>query len=238
MMSNSKATDSLYLGGNVDLAAECLVAVGEIVGENHAHTNCYGKVREYSLPTEDPYATVQAPSAPAGCKPTNVTVLEPGTYCNGLTINKDRQFKPGVYVINGNFSINGNSDVSSIANASGDIGNMFYVTGGGTISMNGTATINLKGMKTGDYSGLLFFADRATAGLNHTLNGTASSKLTGAIYAPAGKLQHNGNFSGDGNCMQLIGDTIVMKGTSQVSSDCTDWGMQKIKTATIVQLIK
>ena len=238
MMSNSRAIDSLYLGGNVDIAAECLVASGEIVGESHSHTNCYGKIREYALPTQDPYAALRAPAAQGECKSADAAVLEPGTYCHGLTISGNKQVMPGLYVINGDFNITGKSVVESVASSTGAIGSMFYVAGGGSISMESSATIKLKGMASGNYAGLLFYADRATPGLNHTLNGTSASALTGAIYAPAGHLQHEGNFSGEDNCMQLIGDTIAIKGTAQLSSACTDRGLQDIQTASLVQLVK
>ena len=114
---------------------------------------------------------------------------------------------------------------------------MFYLTNGARVSINGNATVQLSAATSGTYSGMLFFGDRADVGsTKNTFNGTANSKLTGAIYFASQDIQYNGNFSGDGGCTQVVGLTLAWNGNADVSQDCSAYGMENIPASQMVRL--
>lgn len=94
-----------------------------------------------------------------------------------------------------------------------------YLSGAAKVSFNGSANINLQAPTSGTYSGILFFGDRTQTGLNK-FNGTAASKMTGAIYFASQDVQYNGNFSGLNGCTQVIGSTVEWTGNATMAVDC------------------
>jgi len=98
---------------------------------------------------------------------------------------------------------------------------------------NGTVTMSAP--TSGPYSGVLFFGDRSGTGLNK-FNGTATSKMTGAIYFASQDVQYNGNFSGINGCTQVVGKTIAWTGNTSVSVDCAAQGMRTLPVLSIVRL--
>jgi hypothetical protein len=116
---------------------------------------------------------------------------------------------------------------------------MFYLTDGARVSINGNATVDLSAATTGTYSGLLFFGDRSDNGsTKNTFNGTAISKLTGAIYFASQPIQFLGNFSGTDGCTQVVGLTVEWSGNANISKDCTAHGMKAIPAAELVKLVE
>ena len=103
--------------------------------------------------------------------------------------------------------------------------------------MNGNSTTVLSAPTTGTYKGILFFGDRTGTGTNK-INGTNSSLLTGATYFPSQAVQYLGNFSGQGGCGQVIGDTVDWTGSTTVAVDCSAYGMSTIAAYTIVKLVE
>jgi hypothetical protein len=136
-----------------------------------------------------------------------------------------------VYVINGGtLKINGNANITGS-------GVTFYLTGGATVSMNGDATVNLTAPTSGTYSGILFYGDRNYPGLSETLNGTASSSMTGTIYFPTDNVGYLGDFSGQNGCTYIVGGTVSWSGNTGFNLNCTQYGMAPIPALTSVKLV-
>lgn len=232
VMSDSTAADAVKVQGSAAVNVSCLVAVGGIsVGSGSITTDC-SKLVSDALPVPDPFKSIAAPTPDGFCQNPNASNLQPGTYCNGLTLKGNVTLQPGVYYIEGgNFRINANADVSGS-------GVTIYLGGTATVSINGTASVNLSAPTTGTYAGILFFGDRGSSGLSSTFNGTAGSLLTGAIYMPTQNVQYLGNFSGNGGCTQVVGWTVAWSGNATVSQDCSSLGMGKINSAARVSLVE
>ena len=232
VMSNSMASDSVQVQGSAKLKTDCIIAVGNVsLTSGATMTQCPGAITN-APPVADPFADVPVPSS-SGPTFTNTSgaVLQPGKYTNGMNLSGTKTLSPGVYVVSGgNFKINANANISGS-------GVTIYFTAGTSVSINGTATVNLSAPTSGAYSGMLFFGDRsATDGV--TLNGTASSKLTGAIYFANQDIKYLGNFSGNGGCTQVVGKTLEWSGNTTINQDCTAYGMKTIAALQLIKLVE
>jgi len=92
------------------------------------------------------------------------------------------------------------------------------------LKFNGTADINLSAPTGGDYPGVLFFQDRNDTGYTHTINGSSTSTLQGAVYMPSSHVRMLGTGASAGGCLQLIADTIEFSGTSAFEHTCAGSG--------------
>jgi Flp pilus assembly protein TadG len=117
----------------------------------------------------DPFAGYTLPGSASTCNytalkvTTNNTVLNPGTYCNGLEIQgvTNVMFNPGLYIVSDNvFKING---PNSPTNVTGN-GVTFVMTGKNAGFDFNSANLNITpAMNVGQYSGFLFFLDQTGA---------------------------------------------------------------------------
>ena len=82
-----------------------------------------------------------------------------------------------------------------------------------------------------------FFGERTGTG-NVNLNGTAASKLTGAIYFANQDINYLGNFSGNGGCTQVVGKTVEWTGNTTINQNCTAYGMTTISSMQLVKLVE
>lgn len=246
VMSNSIASDAVYLGGSTDVIAPCINSVGGFaIGGGSADYNLTGcAAPRTDLPRAlDPYADVDPPVFPSNCSnigggnPHSTTTVTAGAggvkrFCNGLNLNNNVEFEPGVYIIDG-----GDFRIGSNANVVAD-GVTFYLTDGARIRFNGNAEINITAPNSGDYQGIAFFGDRSDFGVNHTFNGTADSQITGAIYTPAGDITFQGDFSGQNGCMQLVGNTVSVTGNANITTDCSGVGVNWAEVPSDVRLVE
>ena len=98
--------------------------------------------------------------------------------------------------------------------------------------------MNIAAPTSGAYAGLLFYGDRTQATAKNTINGDASSLLTGAIYFPSQEVDFLGNFSGSNGCVQVVADTIYYTGSATFKTNCTGSGMKTISVAGSVKLVE
>jgi Flp pilus assembly protein TadG len=233
IVSDSSASDSFAVGGSANVTTPCASTVGGSYVTSVLHLTECPQVVTNAAYTADPYASLPAP--PVGTCHTGsiASTLDPGTYCGGLSFGSGTyQLNPGVYVINGGtLKINSNS----VINGSGV---MFYLTNGATLQLNGSAKINISAATTGTYGGVLFYGDRTMANAKQTINGDASSLMTGVLYFPSQELDLLGNFSGAGGCMQVVADTIYYTGSSTFRDDCATAGLKTIAAAGNVTLVE
>lgn len=237
VMANSLASDALNVQGSAHLSTECAISAGGVSATSGLTlTKCSSPITQ-APPVGDPYASLPVPTPSGGClnSPNSNGTINPGRYCNGLTLKDNITLNPGVYYLEGDFKANAG------ANVTGD-GVTIYLAKKGSnpslVSMNGNATVNLKAPTTGTYAGVLFFGDRSVTcqGNCNSFNGTAGSKMTGAIYFASQAIQYNGNFSGLNGCTQVVGSTVEWTGNTSVAADCTAYGMKPLPVLNIVRL--
>jgi Flp pilus assembly protein TadG len=234
IISDSIASNAFSVGGSAQVTAPCVDAVGgDNVQASLTLTSC-ATVTTNAPYVPDPYANVPSPAVSGTCsgQSGNGGTLDPATFCGGLTLQHDVTLNPGVYVINGGtLKINANSNV---------VGNgvTFYLTNGATVQFNGSAQINLSAPTSGPYSGLVLYGDRTQPSASNTINGNASSSITGAIYFPSQEVDFLGNFSGSNGCTQVVADTIYYTGSATFNTDCTGSGMASINVPGNVTMVE
>jgi hypothetical protein len=231
VMSNSMTSDAVQVQGSAKLSTDCIIAVGDVdLTSGATMTECPGAITN-APPAADPFADVPVPTSATTYTSTGGAVLQPGHYTNGMNLSGTKTLSPGVYVVSGgNFKINANAHISGS-------GVTIYFTAGTAVTINGTATVNLSAPTSGTYSGMLFFGDRSATD-NVTLNGTADSKLTGAVYFANQNINYLGNFSGNGGCTQVVGKTVEWSGNTTINQDCTAYGMRTIAALQLVKLVE
>lgn len=231
VMSNSISSQSIYTQGAMQLTVPCLMAAGDT--SLNAPVNLTGCEQAMTQlpPVADPFRNVAEPISTGNCNNSNGNTLQPGRYCNGLSINGSVTFKPGTYIIEGGtFKANGNAVLSGS-------GVTFVLKNNAQISFNGNATLNLSAPTSGTYSGMLFFGSRANAAnTSITLNGNAASVMTGAIYFPNQAVSYIGNFQGANGCTQLVARIVQWSGNSSLAANCSAYGMSALPVGGVVKL--
>jgi len=238
VMANSTAADAVNVQGAASLSTDCLISVGGVqTNSGVTLTKCPSALTEVP-PVADPFADVPAPQQPSGaCKrapnnPRTSYSLSAGRYCNGLDIKGDGVLEPGVYYLDGDLNVASNATLKGS-------GVTIYLHGAAKVTINGAATVDLQAPTSGPYAGILIFADRENrTGNTSRFNGTAASRLTGAIYMPTQAIEYLGNFSGINGCTQVVGDTIKWSGSASVAVDCEALGLRTIPAYSIVQLVE
>ncbi len=231
IVSDSNSSTAFAVGGAARVTVPCVDTVGEdSVSSGLTLTSC-SSVTTNAPYVSDPYANVPAPSV-GSCSGGGGSVLNPGTYCGGLTLQGTVTLNSGVYVISG-----GTLKINASANVTGS-GVTFFLTNGATLQLNGNANLNLSAPTSGTYKGLVFYGDRTQATAKNTINGTATSLITGAIYFPSQEVDFLGNFSGAGGCTQVVADTIYYTGSSVFKTNCTGTGLAQIPVPGSVKLVE
>ena len=163
-------------------------------------------------PVGDPlsYLTPPAVGTPTTFKSNNIT---PGSTFKSISINGGTvNFPAGTYVVDGNMTINGNSTVTGT-------GVTFYITNGGSVTINGTTNVQFSAPNSGTYAGILFYQDpndTSTA----KINGTSSSVFQGALYFPKASLDFSGTgttFNSGAAYTVIVSDALTISGTATVN---------------------
>jgi len=228
VMANSVANDAITAQGSAKVKADCFISAGGISLTAGATYTCPSTIPN-AMPVADPFKNLPVPTPSGACLNDNGANLSPGRYCSGMFLKNNVTLQPGVYYISGgSFQMNANANVTCA-------GCTFYLDAGARVAFNGNATINLSAPTTGTYKGVLFFGSRSGTGSN-TFNGSAASKMTGALYFATQDVQYNGNFSGTNGCTQVVADTVTWTGNTTINADCSSLGMGTIPAMLIVKL--
>lgn len=208
--SNSSAPDSIYVGGDASLEADCIQSSGGIVATSGLITDCeQNRVNAWRLP--DPWGNLMEPVPPIlypNPKAGDLTV-SPGRYRN-LDLSGDKTLEAGLYYVEGSLSVKGTVTGAGVT--------IFMADGG--ITVNGNGSLSLSAPQTGDYAGMLMMSARANTS-SHLFNGNGATDLNGVLYFPYGDLTYNGNNGTISSCMRIVADTIKMSGNSNIKSDCS-----------------
>lgn len=136
------------------------------------------------------------------------STLSPGRVNGGFPPSGVDTLEPGVYCVNGGFTMNGNGSLTGH-------GVTIYLETG-EVKWNGNATINLTAQTTGPYAGLLLYMPMTnTSGVK--INGTSDSHFTGTFLAPAADIDFLGTGNADGFHTQLIGYTVAVGGNADTT---------------------
>jgi Flp pilus assembly protein TadG len=231
VMSNSIATDSIYSQGATHVTVPCLMTSGGVSINTYVNqTDCDSAITQLS-PVQDPFKALTEPSVTGSCRPSNGATLQPGRYCGGLNLNGTTNLNPGTYIIDG-----GSLRVNGAATVTGS-GVTFYLANNASVSFNGNATITLSAPTSGALSGILFFGSRSNSSSTAvTLNGTAGSVLTGAIYFPKQTVSYIGDMQGANGCTQVVADMVSWNGNANLGVNCTAFGMSALAVKGAVKL--
>ncbi len=234
---NSGASDALEVSGSAQLTARMVSVNGNIVVQGGGTLNAIKMVGQPRLP--DPYASVPLPNF-SGCDFNGFSTnsggqLNPGVYCNGLSINTNSGSKgpvtlnPGLYVIDGGqFVINSQAQVTGIGVTI--VFTQKSGSGWANATINGGAQVDIEAPLPGAANGIpgiVMYGDRSMAtGTLFKLNGGSSQTLKGAVYLPQASLLFNGGATTSSGCLQLIADTMKFTGNTNIDiSGCGDFGV-------------
>ncbi len=227
---NSSSTTALNLTGTGKLTAENVQVVGGIVPNPGVTVTPAPSVGTLVQP--DPFRSLKAPAASTSCDHTNFMVhgeearLEPGTYCNGITImggkeEADVSFEPGTYVL-----VGGGLSVTSHSRLRGN-GVTFILTQGlgfayGPVSVDSSVVSTLTAPHSGPMEGILFFQDPAVAtGAASVVSGSSASAIEGVLYFPTTSLTYSVPGPG-GDFLVLVADTVTVSGSVVLNNDFSD----------------
>jgi hypothetical protein len=244
LYNNSDSSSALIVSGGGTITAPLVGVVGGTSVNGGGSTPPTTGIAQFG----DPLAYIAAPSS-GSCASFSTQTLSgsysPQTFCGGIKVNAGSTvtFSPGLYIINGGgMTINGGATVSGT-------GVTFYLTGANKssagpknyagVNINSTATVNFSApcdSSSGGVPGMLFFQDRSiTTGVGSTINGSASSNFSGAIYFPTTGLGYSGGSGVNGYTL-LVADTLSFLGSSSVGNDYSCLGTGSlIKDAALVQ---
>ncbi len=238
VISDSKNSTALKIGGSSRLSTSFAAAVGGISGQaGIAATN--GITAGYHY-VADPYASVPMPTF-TGCDKRNYSTnsnvtLYPGVYCGGIALKSQARvtLSPGTYVLDqGSLSMSGQSSLSGTGVT------LFFTSSTGnnyaTASIAGGAAINIVAPTSGPTAGIAIFGDRRMpSGTTFKLVGGDSQLVGGAIYLPNAAINWAGNSSLGQQCTQIVADTIDMVGNSGLKVDCQGYGTKPLATAALL----
>ncbi len=240
MHSNSSGEPAINGQGSAQITATPVSAVGNV--DNRSNVFTAGTTfQPYSVSQRDPYAGLPTPAIPNSANNGDVRSnqtrnLSPGVY-RGMDIQGTANLAPGVYYIDGRASGNNqNKNLGFNVGAQGRVngtgvtivltmsnppasGESNLVAG---MNINGGATINLTAPNSGTFKGILFYQDRRAQTLGETIqiNGNATSRLQGAIYAPKSQMTFNGTSGMNINCLQMVAHRFVFTGNSNITNVC------------------
>lgn len=218
-----RSNSAISIGGSATISAESLWAASTITSNGVT-----GIQHPNSGTVTDPYASdpriVTAfsrlnanPGAPIADKPNQTTNSIPGTYSD-WNIKGTVNLAAGIYYVNGDISLNAKATLT---------GSGVTIVMGGTLSMLGGSSMDLSAATTlnaqdGAIPGVVF-AGNSTA--KSGFGGNAAPALTGLIYYPNGTLEfHGASGVSSSGCLQVIANSIDLKGNSGMASNCDDYG--------------
>ena len=236
VMSNSLSNSALIVSGSADVTVPCVLSAGGMSVDDGLNLTDCSEPQSNVPPANDPFAGLAQPAVSGACLslPGGLAAmtLSPGRYCGGGNLKGTKTFSSGVYVMDGGtFRINSGAIVSGSSVT-------FFLTNDATVDFNGNADIDLSAPTSGTYKGILFYGDPDNSYNSNKFNGTASSKLTGALYFPAQDVEFLGNFSGTDGCMRVVSRTVKFTGNLNLNSDCSAYGLNSMPLPGRVSLVE
>jgi Flp pilus assembly protein TadG len=227
MWSNSNSASSLQSSGSATATARKISAVGGVDGAGGFSP----APKTYQAVATDPYAGLWTAPARTACNYSEFSVpatgglpMQPGVYCNGLTIQGNVTLLPGIYYVNnGSFVVKGNPTIIAT-------GVTIVLLGASYLDWSGSATITLSAPLSGAYSGLIFVSDPSGPAQVSLIQGNVSTSVTlegtfnGSIYLPNQQLSLGGNskiwLANTGT--KIVAKSIAIGGSATVTLGSDD----------------
>lgn len=241
---NTPGSDSLVVSGGAKLMAQTLSVVGNYQVNNGGRVVVSGATTIGAAAVADPYANVPTPT-PGPCDYNNATynsqsppTINPGTYCNGLTLGNAANItmNPGVYIIDrGSFAVAGGAKLTATAGVTivltSSTGSNYA-----TAEIDNGTNVSITAPTSGATSGLAIMQDRrAATGGTVTFAGGSQMNITGALYFPTQVADFSNGSTNNSTCTQLIAYRIDYLSGSRFGNNCTGVGVSGIgATATML----
>ena len=242
-------------GKKINITAGSIGVVGTDKNSGGGTVTCSGSTANCPVtgipPTGDPLSFVPPPCNPctggsALTISSNQTV-SPGTYSSISITGGIVDFLAGTYIITGNFTVNGNAQICNSTNTncsgmpgSANAGVTFYITNGGSLTINGTSTSQLSAPNSGTYAGMLFYQDPNDTSLAK-LDGTGTSYFQGGLYFPHSEIDFGGTSFTNATAAYtiIVADDLKFNGTAtvQINSNYSalPGGVSIIENAALVE---
>jgi hypothetical protein len=107
----------------------------------------------------------------------------------------------------------------------------------GNLDMNSQAVLNMTAPIEGTYKDILFFRDRRASSTVQKINGGSGGSITGALYFPSSDLWFSGNSDFQVNCLMMVGQKLIFRGTTSITNTCTTNGSSSGFQLTYVRLV-
>ena len=217
--SVSRTTSAYVAGGPTQVGPAAGTAVA-ITGN--------GNNTIWRFPTNTTWTTISnvgSSTTPGVAAVDNIARPLPGTYSN-ISIACQTIFQPGIYVITGSIDFSQNKTVSGTdvlfvmtsANNIGNINSNTNLSFSGITASTLMNTYNYTSANAAKLAGMLFFDKLSTDQIK--FNGNSTTNFNGIIYTPNRPLWFNGTSAISGACMMLVAKTLMLDGTTNLSSFC------------------
>ncbi|MEA3033395.1 MAG: hypothetical protein QOH86_1411 [Sphingomonadales bacterium] len=239
MAANSTGPQGVTAGGSSTISASPIMAVGGLDGTSNNFV-APTKLQPHSQAQADPFLSVPNPSPPSPCLPGGALTggtYATGTYCFtsvGIQPSNAATFGDGsvIYVNGGDVDIKGDftayNSTLVMTGTNGQAGNF---------TMNSQANLKMTAPTSGTYKGLIVYRDRRASNVGIKINGGASSQFSGAIYMPSTDMEFTGNSGMNVQCLQMVGQKLIFRGTAQLNNSCNVAGQTNGFQLTYVKLI-
>jgi hypothetical protein len=192
------------------------------------HIDGNGNNRIWRTATTTTWTTISNPNSsttPGVVANDGIARPLPGTYTN-ISIGCRTIFQPGIFVINGSIDFSQNQTVSGsnvlfVMTNANQIDNINSNTNLAFSGITGATLMSTYGYSSADaakLAGMLFFDKHSTDEIK--FNGNSTTNFNGIIYTPNRPLWFNGTSSVAGACMMLIAKTLMLDGTTNLSTFC------------------
>jgi Flp pilus assembly protein TadG len=210
-VNSNHPTCALYTNGNGSIRIEdgdISVVGGAYIQKPQLITPYPPKTNSAAIPYPPPFFM---PEFGCGSKMAEVSedglTMSPGNYDEDVFPPEGVQFlESGVYCINGDFLIGGNSLEGS---------GVVFKMESGKLKWSGNAYIDLSAPMSGDLAGLLIYAPMENEN-RMVFTSNDQSALRGTILMPGAEIHLNGGNSQIGYHSQIIGYRIVSNGQSNI----------------------
>jgi Putative Flp pilus-assembly TadE/G-like len=224
VVNSSHPEAAIDQGGTSCLSATSISVAGGYSG------SCVSPEPEVSTPNYgDPLSSLEEPAF-TGCDHNSKVlvssgesmVLTPGVYCEGISINGEVVFEPGLYVLDGHgLDIQSSAIIANTENTFGGV--TFYLTGSGNkyadVSISSGSDVTLTPVTTGTLPNVLFFQDRNAKNAQSKFTGQAKMHLTGILYFPNSEVEFTGGSAMDEADVLLVASTLKFTGNSYLNAN-------------------